>query len=95
MKLDQDTVNNIAKLARLQVQDSELNRYCDDLSNILDLVEQMDSCDTSDIEPMTHPMDAHLTMREDKISEHNQRDKFQSIAPSVERGLYLVPKVID
>ena len=55
----------------------------------------MEAVDTSGVEPMTHPFDATLRMRADEVSEINQRDKFQSIAPNAEDGLYLVPKVIE
>jgi len=95
MALDNDTVHNIARLARLQINNSEVEKYASELGNILALVEQMEACDTSGIEPMTHPFDATLRLREDAITENNQRDKFQSIAPEAQDGLYLVPKVID
>lgn len=95
MALDKQTVQDIARLARLQVDDSEIGKYSSELSNILNLVEQMEACDTSGIAPMTHPFDATLRFRADEVSETNQRDRFQAIAPSSEAGLYLVPKVID
>jgi len=95
MSLDKQTIQAIAHLARLQINDSEIEKYHDELSNILNLVEQMQACDTSNTKPMTHPFDATLRLREDKISEQDQREKFQSFAPSTEDGLYLVPKVIE
>lgn len=95
MTLDKQIVQTIARLARLHIDDSETEKYQHELSNILDLVAQMDAVDTSDVEPMTHPFDATLRMREDNVTETNQRDKFQAVAPSTENGLYLVPKVID
>lgn len=95
MALDQKTVYTIARLARLKIDDSELEKYGSELSNILNLVEQMEAIDTSGVEPMTHPFDATLRMRADEVSEDNQREKFQTIAPKAENGLYLVPKVID
>ena len=95
MALDNKTVQTIARLARLQIDDSELEKYGSELSNILTLVEQMEAVDTSGIEPMTHPFDATLRMRGDEVTENNQRDNYQAIAPSAENGLYLVPKVID
>jgi len=95
MALDNDTVHNIARLARLQINNSEVEKYASELGNILALVEQMEARDTSGIEPMTHPFDATLRLREDAVTENNQRDKFQSIAPEAQDGLYLVPKVID
>ena len=95
MTLDNDTVRQMARLARLDISDDDLDHYRNDLSRILELVAQMDSCDTSGIIPMTHPFDSALRMREDLVTEENQRDKFQQIAPSVERGFYLVPRVVE
>jgi len=95
MTLDKQTVHTIARLSRLEIDESEVEKYRNELSNILDLVAQMDACDTSDIDPMTHPFDATLRLRADEVREVNQRDKFQAVAPKSENGLYLVPKVID
>lgn len=95
MAIDQKTVQDIARLARLRVSQEQGERYAHELSNILDLVAQMETINTDKVEPMTHPFDATLRMRDDLVSESNQRDHFQSVAPSTERGLYLVPKVID
>lgn len=95
MSLDNNTVQQIARLARLHIDEKDLEKYSTELSNIMDLVAKMQTCDTDGIEPMTHPFDASLRLRDDKITESNQRDKFQQIAPAVEKGLYLVPKVLD
>lgn len=95
MALDHNTIHNIARLARLKIDDTDVEKYCGEISNILDLVAQMDAVDTDGIEPMTHPFDATLRLRTDEVTQSNERDKFQAIAPSIERGLYLVPKVID
>lgn len=95
MALDHNTIHNIARLARLKIDDTDVEKYCSEISNILDLVAQMDAVDTDGIEPMTHPFDATLRLRTDEVTQSNERDKFQAIAPSIERGLYLVPKVID
>lgn len=95
MALDKDTVLGIARLARLKIDDQEIEKYSSELGNILDLVAQMEAVDTSGVEPMTHPFDATMRLRDDAVTQSNQRDKFQAIAPSAERGLYLVPKVID
>jgi len=69
--------------------------YVRNLSNILDLVEQMDSVDTDNVEPMAHPMEMVQRLREDVVTETNQREHFQQIAPQIENGLYLVPQVIE
>ena len=95
MALDNQTIKTIARLARLEISEDEVEKYRSDISNILKLVEQMEAVDTSGVEPMTHPFDATLRLREDQVTEKNQRDKFQTIAPDSQDGLYLVPKVID
>jgi len=95
MALDNETVHTIARLARLNIDNSEVEKYRSELSNILDLVAQMEAVDTAGVKPMTHPFDATMRLREDAVNEHDQRDKFQTLAPSSDKGLYLVPKVID
>ncbi len=95
MTLKTEDVKNIAHLARLAISDDAVDQYAADLSNILDLVEQMNQVDTEGVQPMAHPMDAQQRLRDDEVSETDQRDKFQSIAPDVENGLYRVPKVIE
>lgn len=95
MALDTETVQTIARLARLEIADNDLEKYRDELSSILSFVEQLELADTKNVEPMTHPFDATLRLREDLVTEPDQRDKFQAIAPEAEGGLYLVPKVID
>ena len=95
MSISPEEVLKIANLARLQIKQDEVEQYATDLSNIINLVEQMNAVDTKDILPMAHPLDATQRLREDKVTEENQRAKFQTIAPSAEKGLYLVPKVIE
>lgn len=95
MTLKTEDVRNIAQLARLQIEDEAIEQYARDLSNVLELVEQMNLLDTSGITPMAHPLDATQRLREDAVTEVNLRDKFQSIAPDVENGLYRVPRVIE
>ena len=95
MALDNETVHTIARLARIQIDDLDVDKTRTSLENILDLVAQMEAVDTSGIEPMTHPFDATMRLRVDEVTETDQREKFQTIAPNTERGLYLVPKVID
>lgn len=95
MALKPEDVQKIARLARLQINESDAAQYADDLSNILALVEQMNQVDTSSVIPMAHPLDASQRLRPDQVSESDQRDRFQTIAPDVEKGLYRVPKVID
>jgi len=95
MSLDKAEVENIAHLARLAVSEEDIPEYARNLSNILELVEQMSAVDTSDVEPMAHPLDMAQRLRPDEVTETDQRDRFQENAPAVEAGLYLVPKVIE
>ncbi len=95
MALDRSDVEKIAHLARLAVSEEDIQAYTRSLSGILKFVEQMDSADVANVTPMAHPLDAIQRLREDEVRETNQREKFQSIAPQVEAGLYLVPRVIE
>ena len=95
MSLTADDVKKIAYLARLGIDPQQLDRYAADLSNILDLMTQMGQTDTAGIAPMAHPLDQTQRLRADAVTESDQRQRFQSIAPQTETGLYLVPKVID
>ena len=95
MSLDADDVKKIAYLARLKIDDADIPSYVSNLTNILDLVEEMSSVDTEGVLPMSHPMDAVQRLREDVVTEKDQRDDFQKMAPKTEDGLYLVPQVIE
>lgn len=95
MSLDTTQVRKIAHLARLRISAEEAEQYAHELSRILGLIEQMNAVDTTGVAPMAHPSDAVLRLRADDVTEPDQRGKFQAIAPAVEAGLYLVPKVIE
>ena len=95
MALDRSDVEKIAHLARLAVDPEAGERYALDLSNILDLVAQMDAVDTAGVEPMAHPLHQAQRLRPDVPTEPDQRARFQAIAPQTEAGLYLVPRVIE
>lgn len=95
MSIDVDEVKKIAKLACLNVADADVESYATNLSNILDLVAQMNAVDTRGVTPMSHPFDVEQRLREDEVTELNRRDEFQAIAPKTQDGLYLVPKVLD
>ncbi len=95
MSLGSEEIKKIANLARLQIEESDIPGYAKNLSNILDLVEQMDSVNTDEVTPMAHPLDAVQRLRADEVTEQDQREHFQQHAPKVEDGLYLVPKVIE
>ncbi|MBT8127447.1 MAG: Asp-tRNA(Asn)/Glu-tRNA(Gln) amidotransferase subunit GatC [Gammaproteobacteria bacterium] len=95
MSLDANDIKAIAKLARLKIDEADVPGYATNLSNILDLVEHMNSVDTEGVVPMSHPMDVAQRLREDIVTETNQRDELQKNAPAVQDGLYLVPRVIE
>ena len=99
MSLTSDDVRRIAHLARLAVTDAEVERTQKQLNGFFSMIEEMRAVDTKGIEPMAHAVDVVQRLREDKVTESNQRELFQSLAPQVgegpTRGLYLVPKVIE
>jgi len=95
MLIQPEDVMKIAHLARLGVQDEQVAAYAADLSNIMLLVEQMNAVDTTGIEPMAHPLDQMQRLRADEVREENRRADFQKVAPNVDSGLYLVPRVVD
>ena len=95
MSLDTDDIKAIARLARLKIDDADVPQYATNLSSILDLVEQMNSVNTEGVMPMSHPLDVVQRLREDIVTETNQRDEFQKVAPATQDGLYLVPRVIE
>ncbi|OBS08032.1 Asp-tRNA(Asn)/Glu-tRNA(Gln) amidotransferase subunit GatC [Acidihalobacter prosperus] len=95
MSLAPDEVRRIAHLARLALAADAVEAYAHDLSSILDFVEQLEAAPTEGVEPMAHPQDATQRLRPDAVTEPDARERFQAIAPAVEAGLYLVPKVIE
>jgi aspartyl-tRNA(Asn)/glutamyl-tRNA(Gln) amidotransferase subunit C len=95
MSLTKQDVENIAHLARLAIDEADIPEYANNLSNILELVEQMTAIDTTNVEPMAHPLDAVQRLRKDEVTEENQREHYQQVSPLTEAGLFLVPKVIE
>ncbi|AVB16371.1 MULTISPECIES: Asp-tRNA(Asn)/Glu-tRNA(Gln) amidotransferase subunit GatC [Pseudomonas] len=95
MALERSDVEKIAHLARLGLNDADIPRTTEALNSILGLVDQMQAVDTTGIEPLAHPLEASQRLREDAVTERNRRDTYQAIAPAVQDGLYLVPKVIE
>lgn len=95
MALTTDDIKQIAHLARVGLDDSALEPLRADLSTVLGLVEQLNAIDTKGVEPMAHPGNAELRLREDKVTEENQRDALQAPAPEIEQGYFLVPRVIE
>lgn len=94
-QIDEATVKKMAFLARLGVSEGEVARYTVELGSILRLVEEMNQTNVQNILPMAHPLDVTQRQRDDEVTETDKSEKFQSIAPQVESGLYLVPKVIE
>ena len=110
MSLSPQDIQRLAQLSRLQFDAPAAERLLGQLNGFFDIVEQMRAVDTTVVVPMAHPIDAmpnlaahdpaakegmHLRLRDDLVSEPNQREANQRSAPAVERGLFLVPKVIE
>ena len=95
MSLTPDDVAKIAHLARLRISEEEVPGYVETLSRIIDFVAQLDAAETDKVEPMAHPLHMSQPLRDDAVIEQDQRELFQANAPRTERGLYLVPKVIE
>lgn len=95
MSLTLEEVRNIAHLARIEVSDAEAETTLGHLNGIFTLIEEMQAVDTRGVPPMAHAQDLSQRLRDDVVTEQNQREAFQAIAPETEGGLYLVPKVIE
>jgi aspartyl-tRNA(Asn)/glutamyl-tRNA(Gln) amidotransferase subunit C len=95
MALERSDVEKIAHLARLHIDAAEAQEVAGRITSILALIDQMQSIDTKNVAPLAHPFDAIQRLRKDEVTEVNQRDYLQKIAPATQDGLYLVPKVIE
>ena len=95
MKIDNEIVENIAELTQLEIAQEELSVIGNKMSEVLALVEEMQAVDTSGIEPISNPLDVTQTLRPDIVTSGDNREIYQSLAPEIRDGLYLVPKVID
>ena len=99
MSLTPDQIHRIARLARLAVGEDEADAVRERLNRVLGLIDQMQKVDTRGVEPMAHALAAYVPggqrLREDAVTEADRHEAFQAVAPAVERGLYLVPKVIE
>jgi len=95
MSLSLQEVKRVALLARIEITDREAEAAQGHLNDIFKLIEQMQSVDTEGVEPMAHAQDVVQRLREDRVTETDQHALYQAIAPQVENGLYLVPKVIE
>jgi aspartyl-tRNA(Asn)/glutamyl-tRNA(Gln) amidotransferase subunit C len=96
MSLNRQDIDKIAQLARLALTESEVPVYVENLSRIMTLVAELERADTSQVEPMAHPLPGQRQrLRADAVSETDQHQLYQRNAPQVEAGLYLVPRVIE
>jgi aspartyl-tRNA(Asn)/glutamyl-tRNA(Gln) amidotransferase subunit C len=95
MAIELKDIENIAHLARLQLSDAAKAEALDSINSILKMIDQMQAVDTSNVEPLAHGYDASQRLREDVVTETNQRDILLKLAPSADQGLFLVPKVLE
>ena len=95
MSIDSTEIEKIAHLARIKFDQNQLGEVTERIASVLEFIDQLHATDTDTTEPMAHPLDAVQRLRADKVTETNQREKYQAVAPSTENGLYLVPKVIE
>ncbi len=95
MALDHSDVEQLAHLARIGLEDADIPANVAKLTSIMGLIDQMQAVDTSGIEPLSHPLETTQRLRADLVTESNQREALQSIAPATAQGLYLVPRVIE
>ena len=95
MAIEQDELEKIAELARIRIAPDQIGQLTQRITEILSMVEQLQAVDTRNIEPMANPLDAIQRLRADEVTEGNRREAFQAIAPAVENGLYLVPRVVE
>jgi len=95
MALDRSDVEKVAHLARLAIDEAAIPEYTQNLSDILDMVAKMEAVDTEGVEPMAHPLEVTQRLRADTVTETDRREAFQALAPAVEDGVYLVPRVVE
>ncbi len=95
MAIEQDEIEKIAELSRIRIGAEQIGQVTQRIAEILHMVDQLQAVDTSEVEPMANPLDATQPLRADQVTEGNRREEFQAIAPAVEQGLYLVPRVIE
>lgn len=95
MAINQDQIRNIANLSRLQIDEELIPEYQTNLTNILQLVDQLAAVDTAGVTPMAHPLDAVQRLRADEVTETDQREHFQATAPATEKGHFVVPRVVE
>lgn len=95
MSISEQEMARVAELARIRLDEATVNEVTRRIRDILAMIDQMQAVDTADVVPMANPLDAVQRLREDVVSESDQRERFLAIAPATEEGLYLVPRVIE
>jgi aspartyl-tRNA(Asn)/glutamyl-tRNA(Gln) amidotransferase subunit C len=95
MSLTPDDLKRIATLARIEVAEPEAAGVAERLNRVLGMIDQLQAVDTAGIEPMSHALEVVQRLRFDEVTEPDRREDYQKVAPAVEQGLYLVPKVIE
>lgn len=95
MSLNLDQVERLARLSRIEISAADTEQTRDQLNGIFALIEQLQAADTRGIEPMAHAVELAQRLREDAVTETDRREAYQAVAPEVEAGLYLVPKVME
>ncbi|MDO3382841.1 Asp-tRNA(Asn)/Glu-tRNA(Gln) amidotransferase subunit GatC [Gilvimarinus algae] len=95
MAVDQSDIEKLAELARLEISPEAASAAAQSISQVLELVGQLQAADTSGVTPMAHPLDAVQRLRADEVTETDQRSSLQAMAPAIEDGLYLVPRVVE
>lgn len=93
--MEASEIAKLAQLARINIEPEMVDEVTESITRILNLVDQLKAADTTDVEPMAHPLDLVQRLRADVVTEVNQRDELQAVAPAVDKGLFLVPKVIE
>ncbi|WP_116368553.1 Asp-tRNA(Asn)/Glu-tRNA(Gln) amidotransferase subunit GatC [Parahaliea mediterranea] len=93
--VDREEIEKIAELARIRIAADQSDEVASRITRILGMFDTLQAADTEGVAPMANPLDATQALRPDTVTEGNRRDDFQAIAPAVENGLYLVPKVIE
>ena len=95
MTLSPDQIHKLATLAKLKIDDEAMDEISSQLDNIMGLIDHMEQADTENVEPLSHPQDPVLRLREDVATQAGMRDEFMALTPHNQDGLYLVPKVIE
>ena len=95
MELTREDIHKVAHLARLAISEDDVTKYVNELSKTMNLISNLEQADTTAVSVMAHPLKQTQRLRADVVTEVDQRDYLQKLAPKVEAGLYLVPQVIE